>query len=137
MLVESILASVAAWLSTSAVFIGIPVVCSLRADVRAAQASGLPRARNVARARFFFPSRGRALHATLLNKVSWVERYTTPVHEKRALRVTAVRAHSLQLEDGSIFEPRSMSRGFADGSGAAKGIVRDTHGSVPALIVFP
>lgn len=132
MVMESILASAAAWLSTSAVFIGIPVVRSLRADVRAAEASGLPHPKNVARRRFFIPHRKRPLHAALLNRVAWIECSTTPAHEKRAARVTAVRTASLTFDDGSVFEPRAMSRGFADGTGAATG----TIAGIPTLVIF-
>jgi hypothetical protein len=133
---QSILASMAAWLSTSAVFIGIPVVRALRADVRAAEASGIANPKAVLRRRFFIPRRNRPLHASLLNKTAWLERYAPPAHEKRALRVTAVRTASLQFEDGSVFEPRTMAPKFADGAGAAKGVLRDERGVVPALVVF-
>jgi hypothetical protein len=133
---ESILASMAAWLSTSAVFIGIPVIRALRADVRAAEASGVADPKAVLRRRFFIPRGNRPLHASVLHKTAWVERYAAPAHEKRALRVTAVRTGSLQFEDGSVFEPRTMSPKFAGGAGAAKGVLRDERGIAPALVVF-
>lgn len=125
-----------AWSVTSFLFIIIPMISGLRADVRAAAASGLPNPKFVARRRFFLPSRPRPLHATLLDRFVWIERYVYPAHEKQALRITAVKTGSLQFEDGTIFEPRAMSSGFADGRGAAKGVLHDQRGDLPALVVF-
>jgi hypothetical protein len=124
------------WVTTTVLFVAIPVVIGLRADVRAAREVGLPNARAVASRRFFVPRSRRPLHAALLNRVAWIERNAMPAHEKRAMRVTAVRAASLQFEDGSVFEPRTMSRGFADGAGAAKGVMHDPRGNAGALVVF-
>jgi hypothetical protein len=121
-----------AWSFTSALFIGIPVIVGLRADARAAAAAGIANAKAVVRRRFFVPSRPRPLHAALLERTVWIERYVHPAHEKRGMRITAVRTSALQFEDGSVFEPRTMSRGFADGHGAAKGVMR----GAPALVIF-
>lgn len=125
-----------AWSVTSTLFIVIPIAVTLGRDVRAAEAAGIPNAKAVARRRFFLPATMRPLHASLLDRVVWIERSRYPAHDKRALRVTAVRAASLQFDDGSTFEPRRMSRHFADGTGAATGVMRDPHGSDPVLVVF-
>ncbi len=115
-----------AWSVTTLLFIAIPVIIGLRRDVRLAKTNV------IARRRFFFPSKPKPLHAALLDKIVWIERYTYPAHDTRAMRITAVRTGSLQFEDGTTFEPRSMSKGFADGRGAAKGVM---HGD-PALVIF-
>ncbi len=124
------------WVTTTVLFVAIPVAFGLRAEVRAARAMGLANPRAVAVQRFFVPRRARPLHATLLNRVAWIERYALPAHERRAVRVTGVRTQSLTFEDGSVFEPSLMSRRFADGAGAAKGELRDERGKAPALVVF-
>jgi hypothetical protein len=126
------------WLFTVAWFVATPVLMVLRRDVRAAREAGIANAGAVARRRFFVPRRSGPLHAALLNRVAWVERYSYPVHERHALRVIAVRTGAVTFEDGSVFEPRRTSKRFADGAGTAKGVLREEHQhhAVPALVVF-
>jgi hypothetical protein len=125
------------WVTTTILFVVIPVARALQLDVRAAEAAGLPNARAIARRRFFLPRRPGPMQASLLGRAAWVERYAFPAHEKRPARVAGVRTHAIVFDDGSTFEPSVAARGFAQGSGAAKGVLRDEHGSaLPALVVF-
>lgn len=134
----TLFAILGAWSFTTVLFVVTPVVAGLRREVRAAREAGIANAGAVARYRFFLPRPSRPLHAALLHRVAWVERYSYPVHERRALRVTAVRTGAITLEDGSVFEPRRVSKRFADGRGAAKGLLREEHQHhpVPALVIF-
>ena len=128
--------TLAAWLSTSAAFVGIPVYFALRRDVRLAEAQGLPNARAIATRRFFVPVAPQVSDA-IAGKEAWLEWWSSS-RQKRAVRVIAIDANAIALDNGLVFRPQRASRAFASGAGAATGAVFDASGGEvgAALLVF-
>jgi hypothetical protein len=126
-LIEIIFWTLAAWLSTSAFFVGIPTTMILRADARAAGTNA------VIRRRFFLPIRRTApLRDELVGKAAWVESFA-PGRRKEWGRIVAIRDRTLLLEvrgEEREFRPRFESRGFAEGTGGATGALDDERAMV-------
>ena len=128
-MIETAFWTIAAWLSTSAAFGGIPVVFSLRADARAAGTS------DVIRKRFaILRARKTPFVAELAGRKVWVESWSfANGRRKRWGRIAAIRERNLILAvDGveRVFAPRRESRGFANGDGAATGTFDDERALV-------
>jgi hypothetical protein len=126
-MMEIVFWTLAAWLSTSAFFVGIPTTMILRADARAAGTNA------VIRRRFFLPIRRTTpLSNELVGQTVWVESWSMG-RRKSEGRIVAIRDRTLILDlDGNerVFRPRFESRGFANGSGGATGSLDDEHALV-------
>ena len=128
-MIETTLWTIAAWLSTSAAFGGIPVVFSLRADARAAGTS------DVIRKRFaILLARKTPFAEELVGRRVWVESWSfANGRRKRWGSIAAIRDRALILDiDGMerAFTPVRESKGFANGDGAATGTLDEERALV-------
>jgi|GEM_PF-4567328 len=124
-MIETTLWTIAAWLSTSAAFGGIPVAFSLRADARAAGTS------DVIRKRFaILLARKTAFAEDLVGRKAWIESWSfANGRRKRWARIVAIQDRTLVLDVGT-FRPVRESKRFATGDGAATGRFNDERALV-------
>ena len=135
----AILYTAGIWLIAVTFLIGVPVGLVVAGDYRRAKASGIRNPAAVIRNRFFIPRRSRGSVGDIAGREVWIDCRRLGCVMRTAGSVVESTEGTVVIDAGGkrvTFRAVRESKSFADGRGAASGVIAHDEGTGYGLLTF-